>query len=153
MYLDGSGRAYGSLVWDDGDTLLTLESGAYNEVSFDANRDLRKKVEEYRACFTALCPDKPLPFCKALVPLLPILDIVTPNIKAKATLWASNQGTSGKGSQSHTPSKTSSKGVKLHSPGGGLNSPPVKLRTCKICQKTKDQVLKYLKHVSFFCLR
>ena len=88
--------------------------------SQETNDDLRGTISTFRSALTALCPEKSLPECAALKPIFRALDIVTPNVRAKATIWSNGYKTS---------TNNASEGRM------------VSLNSCGICQRTKDQHL------------
>ncbi len=116
------------------------------ESAKETNEDLRKKVSTFRDILVKLKPDKKLPECQALRPLFRPLDIVTPNVKARATLW----GSSTAGPSSVSP-KSAAKRLKS-------DFSTLSLKNCQLCKKTKDQVvILFIKmfsstmfHVGFF---
>ncbi len=110
----------------------------------DTNAELRKKVEAFRGAMDKLRPGKPLPPCPAMRPIFRPFDIVTPNVKARATVWSSSTvvGGSSKASSSSTIAAAAGSRSSLLASSFPLeDSPLVSLRSCGICKKTREQHL------------
>lgn len=92
-------------------------SWSYFKAAEETNQEVRKTVKKFR---DVLGRFKPLPDFAPMKPIFKPLDIITPNVKAKATLWSNG----GNGLLSSLP-----------------HSDSLELKPCGICKRTKDQHL------------
>ena len=103
------------------------------EAAEETNQELRTKTKSFRSIINKMGPRPLADDCPALKPIFKPLEIITPNVKAKTTLWASTSNGGG------GASSAAANNGRIHpkSPKGGQMS----LKTCDVCSRTKDQHL------------